>query len=288
MSYVRTAVVAAILALSAAAATAQPLGTYQWQLYPYCNVITLAIAQSGAIYTLHGTDDQCGGPTAAAATGLAFVNPNGSLGFGITIVTSPGGTPVTVDASITLPGLSGTWRDSGARTGAFVFSPSAGSGGVPRPLPEPALENVVQVLRQQVAALELTAVHLATGNAVIPPGALLTGVLSFQRAAPAGLTTGSETILFPAEAPVALTDATVNLQPILYGSDGDHECTGTVAAPTAPPGKVCIYMNRWGSGMRFYNGQALPLPTKGFKVAWTSDGTAPVEEMSGSWAYRAP
>jgi hypothetical protein len=47
-------------------------------------------------------------------------------------------------------------------------------------------------------------------------------------------------------------------------------------------------MNRWGSGMRFYNGQALPLPTKGFKVAWTSDGTAPVEEMSGSWAYRAP
>ena len=47
-------------------ATAQPLGTFRWQLHPFCNVVTVAITQNGAVYRLEGTDDQCGGGADAA------------------------------------------------------------------------------------------------------------------------------------------------------------------------------------------------------------------------------
>jgi hypothetical protein len=77
-----------------APASAQPLGTFRWQLQPYCNVISLAIVQQGGQYQLDGTDDQCGAAVKASVVGLAFQNPNGSIGFGLTIVTTPGGTAV--------------------------------------------------------------------------------------------------------------------------------------------------------------------------------------------------
>ena len=118
------------------AANAQPLGTFRWQLQPFCNVITVAVTQNGAVYRLEGTDDQCGnGADAASVTGTAFPNPDGTIGFGFTVVTTPGGRPLHVDAEITTATFSGTWRDSAGATGTFVLTPGAGAGGSPRPLP---------------------------------------------------------------------------------------------------------------------------------------------------------
>ena len=58
--------------LLAADARAQFLGTFTWQLQPFCNVVTVAITQNGAVYRLEGTDDQCGsGVDAASVTGTA-------------------------------------------------------------------------------------------------------------------------------------------------------------------------------------------------------------------------
>jgi len=54
-------------------ATAQPLGTFRWQLLPYCNVLTLNVIQQGGIYTLDGTDDGCGAAHAASAAGIAKI-----------------------------------------------------------------------------------------------------------------------------------------------------------------------------------------------------------------------
>jgi hypothetical protein len=115
-------------------AAAQVLGTFRWQLQPYCNVVTLTVTQNGTIYALDGTDDQCSaaGPR-AAATGVAFSNPDGSIGIGLNIVGVPGGAPVHVDATIGLATLSGTWRDSAGGSGAFVSTPGTGTGGSPRP-----------------------------------------------------------------------------------------------------------------------------------------------------------
>lgn len=67
-----------ILVLSCAAAGwsvavppagAQPLGTFTWQLQPYCNRVTVNVRQDGAVYTLDGFDDQCGGGQRAPLNG---------------------------------------------------------------------------------------------------------------------------------------------------------------------------------------------------------------------------
>ncbi|MBP7775651.1 MAG: hypothetical protein KA371_00805 [Acidobacteria bacterium] len=117
---------------------AQPLGQFRWQQQPYCNVVTLSVVQDGAGFHLDGWDDQCGAPTRAAAVGLAVQNPDGTIGFGVTLVTTPGGTPVHVDATISLPGLNGTWRDSTGHTGAWTFLTGGGLGGSPRPVAQTA------------------------------------------------------------------------------------------------------------------------------------------------------
>ena len=129
-----SATIASLLASLATplATQAQPLGTFRWQLQPYCNIVSVVVTQTGGVYGLDGTDDQCGGDQ-ASVVGTAFQNPGGTIGFGLTIVATPGGSPVHVEAEITLASLGGTWRDSAGNTGAFVLTPGAGTGGSPRP-----------------------------------------------------------------------------------------------------------------------------------------------------------
>ena len=124
--------VAATVTGRAPGAEAQTLGTYRWQLLPYCNVVSLTVTQQGAQYLLDGTDDQCGAG-AAAVRGLGFLNPNGTVGFGFTILTAPGGLPVHVDTTLNLPSLGGTWRDSDGRTGPLLYLIGAPAAGAPRP-----------------------------------------------------------------------------------------------------------------------------------------------------------
>jgi hypothetical protein len=131
---VGTGVVFSALLVVALPAFGQPLGAFRWQLQPFCNIVTVAVTQNGPIYTLDGTDDQCGATTHASVLGTAFSNPEGTIGFGLNIVGTPGGAPVHVDATISIATLNGTWRDSAGNDGAFVFTPGAGSGGPPRPV----------------------------------------------------------------------------------------------------------------------------------------------------------
>jgi hypothetical protein len=132
--HVVSVVSCAVLALLVPAAQAQiaTLGTFNWQLEPYCNVITLTVTQNGSTFMLDGFDTQCGAAHVAPAHGVARVNPDGSVGLGLTIVNTPGGTPTHLDAVINLATLSGTWSDSGGIPGAFTFN--GAGGGVPRPL----------------------------------------------------------------------------------------------------------------------------------------------------------
>ena len=133
---------AAVVAF-APAARAQPLGTFQWQLQPYCNVLTVNLTQQGAVYTVDGFDDQCGAPQRALLVGLATPNPDGTIGMGLNIVTAPGGRAVQVDARITLPSGSGSWTDSAGNAGTFAFG--AASAGSPRPLPQ-GIPSTIQLL----------------------------------------------------------------------------------------------------------------------------------------------
>lgn len=134
-------VVCALACLVAAAGTpraaqAQTVGTFRWQLQPYCNVITATITQSGGVYTVDGTDDLCGANPRAAVTGLAFLNAIGTVSFGLSLVVPPSPTAIQLTATIDLGSLGGSWQDSAGHTGAFVFSPAAASGS-PRPAAPP-------------------------------------------------------------------------------------------------------------------------------------------------------
>ena len=146
-------------------ARAQSLGTFRWQVQPYCNLVTVAVTQTGSTYRLEGTDDQCGaGRDQASVLGTAFPNPDGTIGFGMTIVTAPGGRPVHVDAEISIATLGGTWRDSAGATGTFVFTPGSGAGGSPRP-PVPA-PSVIPA-----------AVTLAPAGSIVAAGAVGVGAV---------------------------------------------------------------------------------------------------------------
>ena len=131
-----TLIILALGVLGAAQlSSAQAIGTFRWQQQPYCNVVTLSVVQSGGIYQVDGFDDQCGAGTRASASGLAFPNPNGTIGFGLTLVTTPGGIPLHIDATIALANLSGTWRDTSGATGAWTFTQGAPVAGAARPVP---------------------------------------------------------------------------------------------------------------------------------------------------------
>jgi predicted regulator of Ras-like GTPase activity (Roadblock/LC7/MglB family) len=133
-SWSRLAALAVTGALAPALAGAQPLGTFRWQLQPYCNLVTLHVTRIAGEFTLDGFDDQCGGPVRAAVVGMAFLNPDGTVGIGLTTVLAPGGTPVHVDARIDLGSLGGPWQDNAGRSGTFVFTRGPGMGGAPRPI----------------------------------------------------------------------------------------------------------------------------------------------------------
>lgn len=171
-SSARRCLACALVALAALAgavqADAQVLGTFRWQLQPYCNVVALVVTQVGGVYRVDGADDQCGAATSASVTGTAFQNPNGSIGLGLNVVTTPGGMASSVDATIALASLSGTWRGPGGTSGSFVFTPGAPTPGSPRPLPAAAVPPAISLLSGG------SFVAAAVGTAGIPasgPGA---------------------------------------------------------------------------------------------------------------------
>jgi len=136
MRFLLVAIVSSGIALVAAESQAQTLGTFGWQLQPYCNVVTVNVTQTGAVYTVDGYDDQCGAAQRAPLVGLATPNPDGTIGLGLNIVASPSGHAVQVSARITLATLSGPWSDSAGNSGTLAFAVS--TGGNPRPPPVPA------------------------------------------------------------------------------------------------------------------------------------------------------
>ena len=96
-------------------------------------MVSVNITGVAGVYTLEGYDDQCGGSTRAPLTGVATPNPDGTIGFGMNVVTSPGGRGIHVEARITMATLSGPWTDSDGNKGTFALNGAA--GGSPRPLP---------------------------------------------------------------------------------------------------------------------------------------------------------
>ena len=181
-------------------AQAQPLGTFRWQLQPFCNVLTLSVRQDGTVYTLDGTDDQCGAAQRSGVVGAAFLNPDGSLGFSLSSLTAPGAAPVVLHARVSLATVSGTWSDSAGNGGTFLFTQSPSAGGSPRPVPAngirpgsitagqlaPGAVGAAQIApgaitAAQIALGAITSTHIASGaitTAQLADGAITAGKIA--------------------------------------------------------------------------------------------------------------
>jgi hypothetical protein len=130
------AVFAGLVVLTASAsAEGQVLGPFRWQTLPFCNVLTLTIAQQGGQFLLTGTDNLCGAGI-APVVGTAVVN-GASVAMGMT-VSLPSGGGAHLTASLALATISGPWQDADGRTGTFQFLVGAGTNGPPRPAPASA------------------------------------------------------------------------------------------------------------------------------------------------------
>lgn len=134
----------------------------------------------------------------------------------------------------------------------------------------------------------------------IPSGTTVTGGWGGRYiAALAGTQTNSYllTYSFPLPAPVRLTDAQVQFgagtaSPV---GDADPACSGSVAAPTAPAGMVCIYSNDGArdnstlTGFKLSAAQAnTDADAHGFTVRMINVNTPGTMRAEGTWAYTAP
>ena len=134
----------------------------------------------------------------------------------------------------------------------------------------------------------------------IPSGTTVTGGWGGRYiAALAGTQTNSYllTYSFPLPAPVRLTDSQVQFgagtaSPV---GDADPACSGSVAAPTAPAGMVCIYSqdsardNSTLTGFKLSAAQAnTDADAHGFTVRMINVNTPGTMRAEGTWAYTAP
>jgi hypothetical protein len=160
-------VLAASIVLSAGPLGAQSLGSFSWQLQPFCNNLTVNITQQGSLYTIDGYDDQCGAQQRAPLVGVATQNPDGTIRLGLHIVTVPGGRAVDIDARISLGSLGGPWSDSAGNSGTFAFN--ARTGGLPRPLPTipAAVLALGSITAAQLAPAAVTTANIADGSVTL-------------------------------------------------------------------------------------------------------------------------
>lgn len=124
----------------------------------------------------------------------------------------------------------------------------------------------------------------------IPSGTTVTG--AFGLSANFITTTGADlrqVVSLPGLASADLTDATVNFATAAAVMDADPACVGTAQVPSAPAGKVCLYLSSFVGGATQVSGEAIPLlagSRPGFVVHASQAGAA--TGVFGTWAYTAP
>ena len=125
----------------------------------------------------------------------------------------------------------------------------------------------------------------------IPAGRTVTGNLVYDGNSPPGVT--SDYTLFvrlPALAAAPLTSDIVNFAPAPDVADGDSACRGTLGRPTAPPGRVCLYIGQHSDDLQQIEGRDTPMAglRDGFDVAWYDSGANLDNYVFGTWAYTTP
>ncbi len=132
--------------------------------------------------------------------------------------------------------------------------------------------------------------EIAAGLAPIPPGVTVTGSGLWDHVAVQDNSDVQLLVELPGRAPVNLASGTVNFAPHVAAADDDATCTGTPGAPSAPAGKVCIYV----FGSTSIDGAfGFSSPTdldRYFRIVFYTNDATPPDNMylQYTWAYTAP
>ncbi|HWI43723.1 MAG TPA: hypothetical protein VNS81_08880 [Nocardioides sp.] len=125
--------------------------------------------------------------------------------------------------------------------------------------------------------------------ATLPSGVTVTGHFYDH-----GKSSGTSAVYnfdLPGYAPVNLAGDHVNFAPDIYpgSTDDDPACTGTYDNPTAPAGKVCIYLGSL-SGITSMIGQTWASPAHRNQAFYIEGGATDGGAFGlwGVWAYTAP
>jgi hypothetical protein len=128
----------------------------------------------------------------------------------------------------------------------------------------------------------------------IPSGQLVTGSGHYRLDAGASGEELAVTVQLQARAAVALTTGTVNFSDLDLTADPldrDASCSGTETAPSAPAGRVCLYVSSSPAPFNVQPGSASgdisPDGRTGFTVHWQAAASG-VTELAFTWAYLAP
>ena len=115
----------------------------------------------------------------------------------------------------------------------------------------------------------------------IPPGTTITGTWAVPGS------DGNAAVSFPIPAATALSDADVNFAPDASAvtADDDPACAGSLTQPTAPRGKVCLYVQVVGAGAGSLSGYAID--RFGFFV-YGLQSSPNNAAARGTWAFTAP
>jgi hypothetical protein len=97
-----------------------------------------------------------------------------------------------------------------------------------------------------------------------------------------------QVVQFPGMAPADLSNGTVNFA--AGGADADASCTGSATAPTAPAGKVCLYLSGGAGTGTTVDGQMIPglAGSRAGFVVHATNVTLGEAGAFGTWAYTAP
>ena len=137
--------------------------------------------------------------------------------------------------------------------------------------------------------------YLTFATRAIPSGVTVTGAFGIGSNVTATGSTAMandvvQVVQFPGTATGDLGNDLVNFAPGAGAGDADAACGGSAAAPSAPAGKVCLYLSASAGVDTVVDGEVVPgLPGSrlGFAVHAVSPTTG-VTGVYGTWAYTAP